>query len=113
MAMGLGVGSGAEITNAEGPLGRGEEPVWVMRLGRHARRARRRIRQRVRKRRVLATEKGRMEERVDELERQSRSHIRLITQLCDQFGGVRSRADNWPEKWGSFGPLEDGTRLGN
>ena len=102
MAMGRGVGSEAEIANAEGPLGRGEEPIWVMSSGRHARRARRRIRQRVRKRRVLATETGRMEKRVDELERQNRNHIRLITQLCDRFDGVRSRADDWPERMEQF-----------
>jgi hypothetical protein len=98
MAMGLGVGSEEEIADAEGPLGRGEELEWVNGSGRHARRARRRIRQRVRKRRVLTVEKGRIEARVDELERQNRNHVRLISTLNDQFGGVRAQADGWQEK---------------
>ena len=95
MAMGLGVGSEEVSDPAEGPLGRGEEPDWVTRTGRRARRARRRIRQRVRKRRVLAVDEMGMQERLGKLEVRNKAHMGLLDILCGEVSTMRRRTDSW------------------
>ena len=92
MAMGLGVGSGEEIADAEVPLGHGEEPQAGCGAGISAWRVRRRVRQRAKKRRIREVAEMGTLRRVEELEAQAQAQRRHIGTLCKQIGAVRTRA---------------------